>query len=153
MGVIRQQAGVDAAFDVADFTVLHHDTGFNFAVFDSDVIAEGRIRADITVFDDDVVTDNDGDHRKHIGEKYSEYLADPNVKLCYDTDDKLHTLELQILAANSLDEMNKALSRNESSKEDLASYMISNKTECAFKLFQYERPITMPSYILDALNG
>lgn len=99
-----------------------------------------------------IVIDNDGDYKKNIEEKYTEYLTKQHIKLCYDKDNTNRTLEYQIAKFNDLNFLNAILQKNEADREALIRYMIDNKTDCALKLFNSLTPIKIPEYILDAFN-
>ncbi|MBC2716050.1 MAG: AAA family ATPase [Desulfobacteraceae bacterium] len=100
-----------------------------------------------------VVTDNDENFEKHVEEKYADYLAAPNINICYDTDDDASTLELQIVKYNKLDKMNQILGCDKRTKNSLSKYMVNNKTECALKIFESPEKIVIPDYIQEAIDG
>lgn len=106
-----------------------------------------------------VVTDNDHDSAA-VKEKYKDYLAEnkkENIKICFDENDELNTLEPQIVDANKT---NLGILRNvldlDSAKypdsESIIKHMTSNKTECAFKIFETDLDINFPQYILDSIQ-
>jgi putative ATP-dependent endonuclease of OLD family len=107
-----------------------------------------RLKLDIRV-----VTDNDGDV-KALEKKYEDYLNEQveNIKIFYDPDERLPTLEPQLLRVNSLALLNKALGAACATENDLLKYMKDNKTECALKLFNYQEILTFPKYINDAIE-
>lgn len=112
-----------------------------------------------------VVTDNDG-NIESLREKYKDFYNIPKITICYsktvikhddvgidkDLVPNLNTLEPELLRANSRDVLNGVLERNFSTDEDLLHYMITNKTEVAWKIFKSERKINYPQYILDAIG-
>lgn len=100
-----------------------------------------------------VVTDNDGDYQKNILDKYTEYVDLPNITVCYDSDNNAHTLEYQIVKCNPIERLKKILNCNYDTKDDLADYMVKNKTECALKFFDSPIDISMPLYIKNSING
>lgn len=99
-----------------------------------------------------VVTDNDGDYAERVEKKYTEYLNDTNITICYDKDDNCPTLEPQIVKINDLNLLNSILDRGEGTKNDLARYMEDNKAECALKIFESSEKLAIPEYIKNAIN-
>lgn len=101
-----------------------------------------------------IITDNDGDIETNITKKYAEYLESPYVKLFYGSDEKLNTLEPNIVSVNqiNLEVLKEILGHPSYSKERLQSYMLNNKTKCALKIFEADKTIQMPRYILDAIE-
>jgi len=69
-----------------------------------------------------VVTDNDGDYQ-------------------------LTTLEPQIVDVNDLKSLNKVFGKTFSKKDEMAEYMVANKTECALALFETAEKIVFPDYV------
>ena len=115
-----------------------------------------------------VVTDNDG-NVEGLEQKYKNYLGKnqkPNIKICYDktvdtgtlkiggSDYNYNTLEPKLLKANgeNLELFNKLFDTTYSSIDDLRRYMKYHKTECALKVFDSEREIKFPQYILEAVR-
>ena len=98
-----------------------------------------------------VVTDNDGDVAK-LRKKYKQYDGLPNISICYDEDEDYRTLEPQLLKVNSLATLNQALGKDYGDESALLSYMESNKTDYALKLFSATRKINFPAYIQNAIN-
>jgi predicted ATP-dependent endonuclease of OLD family len=100
-----------------------------------------------------VVTDNDGDIPA-LQSKYSDYQSESNIKICYSKDQSLNTLETNIVAVNDLEVLNSILGQSYSDKKSLLTYMIKskNKTKCALLIFESTHKITMPQYILDAIQ-
>ena len=113
-----------------------------------------------------VITDNDGDINA-IKKKYAEFLRDDyqgNIKIFFD--DQVHvgdltingkpfnynTLEPSLLYANNLDIMNGILDKSFDNQDDLLKYMKSHKTEVALKIFESDRVIAFPNYILQAIQ-
>lgn len=107
-----------------------------------------------------VVTDNDGNIEKNIREKYFEFISNNNITFCYEGNESLRTLEPSLLEANSkitdLDRFKSVISKNGSmlnkSKEEILSFMMNNKTEWSFRVFDCEDTIMYPKYILDAVK-
>lgn len=98
-----------------------------------------------------IVTDNDGDYKKCITERYSSY-QNKNVKICADQDEMARTLELQIVKVNDLAVLNHVLKTKFSNKEALGDFMVRNKTECALNIFEAQESIVIPTYIQDAIE-
>lgn len=98
-----------------------------------------------------VVIDNDGSCLR-LKERYTEYLNDPDIRICFDKDDACKTLEPQIAKCNTLPLLNKILGVAYDTKEEVIEYMRENKTECALKLFETSETITIPPYVQQAIQ-
>ena len=115
-----------------------------------------------------VVTDNDGDIDA-LERKYADYIKDntkPNIKICYDRvvdsgtltiGDKpynYNTLEPKILKANgnNITLFNEILGTSYGSLEDLQKHMKNNKVETALAIFDTDKEIVFPEYILEAIK-
>ena len=103
-----------------------------------------------------VVTDNDGDIKKNIVEKYSDYKDNSLLTFIYEEDESLNTIEPSVLAVNSENgEPNQTfkeiISVNDSmlkkNYEEILKYMTNNKVEWAFRVFEAENTIIYPEYI------
>lgn len=116
-----------------------------------------------------VVTDNDGDVSA-LEDKYSDYIQGnkkDNITICYDDvvdtgtltigekKYNYNTLEPKILKANGNDValFNSILNTNYRTLEDLQKYMQQNKTEVALAIFNSDKNIVFPSYILEAIRN
>lgn len=101
-----------------------------------------------------VVTDNDGNHKVNIENKYKHYAQYKNIKILYDSDDSTPTLEPQIAKVNTLKTLNNIFSKNFKTKKKLIEYMQNNKnkTNCALKLFNTDISFTVPRYINNAIE-
>lgn len=99
-----------------------------------------------------VVLDNDGDHKAKVVEKYASFVTSGTAKLCFDTNDKLRTLEPQLLQANGLDVLNEVFGKDYGSDPEMLQYMKNNKTECALQIFSHPEPIAVPPYLIDAIT-
>lgn len=108
-----------------------------------------------------IVTDNDGNIKENIMQKYKEYIGQDNIKICYEKDESLNTLEPSIIAANTInsrisDDFIDGISRKGSmkgkTKEDIRNFMENNKTEWSMRIFDYSKKIKYPQYILDAIE-
>lgn len=112
-----------------------------------------------------LITDNDGDLQK-IEDLKNEYGSN-NIKIFSGekvfTHDELgfnkeliknvNTLEPEILRANDLKILNKILDKNYDSNESMCHYMINNKTDVAWKIFNNNETIKFPKYINDAIEA
>ncbi len=94
-----------------------------------------------------VVTDNDGDYKKKIVTKYIEYIGIPNIKICYDKNDSLATLEPQIVECNDIANLNKIFNTDFHDKNEMINYMRDNKTECALSIFNTTETFEAPEYV------
>ena len=109
-----------------------------------------------------IVTDNDGNIESNIRTKYADYIGNNAFSFIYEEDEKLNTIEPSVLAAN-LDasgqpsiEFREIISRHGSmknkSRDQILSFMINNKTEWAFRVFEADRPIQYPEYIKNVIK-
>lgn len=115
-----------------------------------------------------VVTDNDGDVNA-LELKYADYLgsnAKPHIKICYDSivdtgslkigekPYNYNTLEPKLFKANGNNTalFNEIFNTSYADADDLRKYMKHNKTECALSIFETDKPIVFPAYILEAIN-
>jgi putative ATP-dependent endonuclease of the OLD family len=112
-----------------------------------------------------VVTDNDG-NIEALKKKYGKYLevdATSHIRICFDETvdarDRIagesfnfNTLEPRMLDVNGRPAMNEILAVSFNTDEDLLSHMHSNKTECALKIFNTDKPVQFPSYIKEAIE-
>jgi putative ATP-dependent endonuclease of the OLD family len=101
-----------------------------------------------------VVTDNDGNYRKNIIDKYADYEDIDGIEIFADNREKLETLEPQLVDANKnqLPVLCKAIGVNEveyNTAEKLVKYMSNqnNKTRWALNVFETQEKIKYPSYI------
>ncbi|MDD3181187.1 MAG: AAA family ATPase [Alphaproteobacteria bacterium] len=102
-----------------------------------------------------VVTDNDGDVEA-VRKKYVNYIGDKkkqNITIYFDENvSNGVTLEPQLLKVNDLAKLNDVLEKPYTCDEDLLKFMLNNKTFCALKIFDTEKDINIPQYILDAIK-
>ena len=113
-----------------------------------------------------VITDNDGDISA-IKRKYSDYLDDkkqPSIHIFYSateyddvniSKDKVpnqNTLEPCIVFSNELAVLQNVFGDKFNCQEDVIHHMISNKTDCALKIFDSKVKISFPKYIEDAVT-
>ena len=98
-----------------------------------------------------VVTDNDGDPEK-IRARFAEYRDRANVRVCYNNDAALRTLEPNLVAVNGPTAINAVLGTVYKDEEALIAHMEGNKAETALKLFESPEDLTVPEYIRDAVR-
>lgn len=110
-----------------------------------------------------IVTDNDGNIQKNINEKYSEYLNgyEHLIKIYFEEDEKLSTLENSLLAVNVTNESDflnfkKVISKRNSlmnkNEDEILNYMLDNKAEWGLRVFDAEESVIMPEYIKNAIK-
>lgn len=104
-----------------------------------------------------VVTDNDGNFETKVEKKYENYKDVASIKIFADTRDELHTLEPQIADANKdqLDVLRDVLDVTATGCPDqqaISDYMEGKKTESALKIFDTDKDVKYPKYILDAVE-
>ncbi len=99
-----------------------------------------------------VVTDNDGDYKNKIEKKYHPYASVGTIKICADKNDGLRTLEPQIVDVNDLKVLNKVFGTASETKQEVADFMVANKTECALSLFETAEKVTFPAYVQAAVS-
>lgn len=99
-----------------------------------------------------VVTDNDGSYKKKIEAKYKEFDGVESIKIFYDKNDTLNTLEPQFVNANKKDFKNlcKAIGidfTKYDTEEKISNYMQENKTDWALSIFESKLKLNYPDYI------
>lgn len=107
-----------------------------------------------------VVTDNDGNIENNIIKKYSDYINEGTISFFYETNEVLHTLEPSLVEANSVidhwERFKSVISKKNSmmnkTKDEILSFMINNKTEWSFRVFDSIESIKYPEYILNAIK-
>jgi putative ATP-dependent endonuclease of OLD family len=99
----------------------------------------------------DVVTDNDGDVEA-LKKKYAAYLTSEVVKIQYDPDQKVPTLEPQLVKKNGLATINAVLGSAFPDETSALSHMGKNKAECGLKFFETEVEWSPPDYIARAVR-
>ncbi len=87
-----------------------------------------------------VITDNDRDYQKHCIEKYQDFAGDANISVFFDTNNTKRTFEVVLAACN-------ASACTELFGQDAVSFMLSNKTEAAFRLLAENKALTVTDYI------
>jgi putative ATP-dependent endonuclease of OLD family len=98
-----------------------------------------------------VIRDNDGEPDR-IRALFEEYEATETIQICIDPDEKVHTLEPQLIKANGLDKLNAMLGTSFVTEAELREFMKSNKTDCALALFGHSDELGIPEYIRDAIR-
>lgn len=104
-----------------------------------------------------VVTDNDEDFKNNVTKKYESYKNYQTIRICADSNEDLPTLEPQIVEANR-DQLNilrdilKIDVKKYPDKKSISNYMEDHKTDCALKIFETDKDIKYPQYILDAIS-
>lgn len=116
-----------------------------------------------------VVTDNDGNIAA-LERKYSNYLGSnkkEHIEICYDktidsgdlcigdTPYNYNTLEPKMLKANGFNLMlfNELFGTEYAEIDELRKYMKRHKTECALAIFESDKDVEFPEYILEAINN
>lgn len=104
-----------------------------------------------------VITDNDGNYENKVQEKYQRYEGCLTIKICADARNHLYTLEPHIVDANKiqLDTLREVLEIKKEAypdEESISKFMQNNKTDCALRIFDTDKDIKFPQYILDAIS-
>lgn len=112
--------------------------------------------------DINLVTDNDGDIKKNILEKYDDYLDKYEfIKVFYEEDESLYSLEPSMYESNAKDEeklslFKDAISKNGSMKDkssqQIIKFMENNKVEWGLRVFDYDGEVEYPDYIINAIT-
>lgn len=97
-----------------------------------------------------VITDNDGDYKHNIEEKFGDYVSE-NIGFFADKDSKKYTFEVCVYKDN--DSLCTSLFGAHCRSKSIENYMLSNKAECAFTLAaDSKNKLVVPQYIQDALR-
>ena len=104
-----------------------------------------------------MVTDNDGDYEKKVQNKFEPFNNVPTIKICADSNNNLNTLEPQFIDSNKdhLNTLREIFEINNDKYPDeksISEYMQNNKTDCALKIFNTNKDIKFPQYILNSIN-
>ena len=108
-----------------------------------------------------IVTDNDGSIQENIEEKYSEYYKKPGFTFYFESDENLRTIELSVLQANCVNgqpsvSFTKAISSRSSminaDYSRILNFMLQNKAEWAYRVFESDEIINYPEYIQDVIK-
>ena len=92
-----------------------------------------------------IITDNDGDAKKHCIDKYSAYSNDPNIEIFYEDDCTKSTFEIVLYTDNSA-VCDSIFGTN------AQTFMLNNKTEAAYRLLSQDQQISVPNYIKRAIK-
>jgi len=103
-----------------------------------------------------VIRDNDHDYEKTIS-NYKEYEKYSFLKIFLDKNNELNTLEPQFVSANNdtlelLCEIIGIDYKKYQTFEKIVYYMKNNKTEWALKIFETDKNVKFPAYIIKALD-
>lgn len=97
-----------------------------------------------------VLRDNDGDYQSNCVDSYTEYVTD-SIKVFSDQDDDRYTFEVCLYNDNKV--ICDALFSGGKIKKSPLDYMLSNKTESAFRLLNmHGSELVVPSYIKRAIE-
>jgi len=104
-----------------------------------------------------VITDNDGDYANNITKKYEGFDGIDCVSIFADERDELRTLEPQFVDANkdnlsTLCEAIKIDNSDYNTKELITTYMADHKTEWALHVFESDKNLVFPQYIINAVE-
>jgi energy-coupling factor transporter ATP-binding protein EcfA2 len=99
-----------------------------------------------------LVTDNDGKTEEEVTSRFAKHLDNDIVSLHTASDPILNTLEPNIVAVNDLPALNSALGTKHTSKEDILSSMLADKTSSALAIFESNTKLNMPKYIQDVVT-
>lgn len=110
-----------------------------------------------------IVTDNDGDIQRNVIDKYKGYYDEHGdmIRVFYEKNETLHTIEHSVFSANSLDPISlekfkRVISKDRSqinkTNEELINFMNNNKTEWGLRVFESPESIEYPQHIKDAIK-
>lgn len=101
--------------------------------------------------------DNDADYEKNIIRKYKEFETLEFIKIFYDQNNDLNTLEPQFLNAN-IDNLKSLCNiftidfNVYNTADKIIAYMKGNKTDWALKVFNTQTPVKFPDYFLKSVE-
>lgn len=98
------------------------------------------------------VRDNDGRTREEVTALFDGYLVDGVISLHTGRDPAYPTLEPQIVATNDLETLNRVLSSDHASIDQVLQWMTANKTDAALRIYESDAAIRMPAYIVDVCS-
>lgn len=109
-----------------------------------------------------ILTDNDGDI-SNLKKKYRDYMSNKSFKFYYETNEQLNTIEPSLVSANKdvLEELNSIINPHNKidtptdmtpTASQLIKFMTNNKSEWALRVFNSEKHIGYPDYILEAVQ-
>lgn len=96
-----------------------------------------------------VIRDNDGKPAEDIKAAYESVIG--KSKLFIDADISCNTLEPQIAKVNTVEMLNKIFEKSFTTKDEIVSYMVANKTDSALTILESTESIVIPQYIDDAI--
>lgn len=110
-----------------------------------------------------IITDNDGNIQHNIIDKYKGYIDKHGdlIRIFYEKDQHLNTIEPSVLAANSIDSdtlerFKRVISKNNSmlkkNTHEVLNFMTNNKAEWGLRVFDSTEFIEYPKYIKDAIK-
>lgn len=108
-----------------------------------------------------IVTDNDGDIKKNIHQKYKFYLDKEYLKFFYELNEELPTIEPSVLSVNlengkPTEAFLAAISKNDSMQsknyDEVIAFMEDNKTEWAMRIFDSDKVIKYPEYVENVIT-
>lgn len=106
-----------------------------------------------------IVTDNDSSTEK-VNDRYKDYIENEYIKIFYEKDSNLNTIEPSVLSVNSHDGIpnlafQHIVCKSQESQmnfDNLVNFMKNNKTLWALRVFDAEECIKYPEYINDAIK-
>lgn len=100
-----------------------------------------------------VVTDNDGDPSA-VDKKFEDFVEYTNITIHRSDDATLPSLEQHLHSLNGRDKMNRILGKNFPDDEKMLAHITNdkNKTTCAVAVFGTAETVSMPEYILNAIQ-
>ena len=107
-----------------------------------------------------VITDNDGDTKK-IDNKFKSYIDNKKISIFYETETSeetyisgfnYNTLEPYLLKYNGREALNEILGKNYDNDQKLLQYMKGKKTDVALAIFESDKEIKYPNYIIDGVE-
>lgn len=108
-----------------------------------------------------IVTDNDGNIKTNIEDKYADYIGKDNLTFIYEENEQLNTIEPSVLEVNCengepsvtfREVISKRNSMMSKSKQEILEFMKNNKAEWALRVFDSEKKINYPEYIKNAIK-
>jgi putative ATP-dependent endonuclease of OLD family len=100
-----------------------------------------------------VLTDNDGNHKTKVDDRYSEYAMHEFIKFARSDDDSKPTLEPQLLGANGRETVNMILGKSFGTDVELLHFMYENKTDVALMFHDTNEQVIWPRYIEKAIDA
>ncbi|MDR0506783.1 MAG: AAA family ATPase [Dysgonamonadaceae bacterium] len=103
-----------------------------------------------------VITDNDSNYEEKVIKKYKEYEDCNDIKIFYDTNNELNTLEPQFINVNKdLERLCNVIGIDFNKFNDfdkINEYMVNHKTAWALKIFETQEEFVFPKYIMNAVD-